>query len=80
MTDRERQLGYCEEAQTYCSIAEQTYKEIRADAIKYTELFREIFLEELVNQSVDIEETTMYRNICAMAWSKFLEQLKEANK
>lgn len=33
MTGRERELGYCEEAQTYCSIAEQKYKEIRIDAI-----------------------------------------------
>ena len=51
----------------------------RADALEDTELFREIFLEELVNQSVDREEAIMYRDICTMSWNKYLNQLKEQN-
>lgn len=31
-TMREKDLGYCEEAQTYCSIAEEAYQQGRADA------------------------------------------------
>lgn len=56
-------------------------KQIRAEVIeeyKYnTELFREIFLEELERQAVNSEEIIMYQNICSMAWNKYLEQLKE---
>lgn len=56
-------------------------QQIRADAIeeyKYNVvLFREIFLYELERQAVDREEIIMYRNICSMAWKKYLEQLKE---
>jgi len=33
-TQRELDLGYCEEAQTYCSVAEDRYKQGRADATK----------------------------------------------
>lgn len=47
--------------------------------INDVELFREIFLEELERQAVDREEIIMYRNICSMAWNKYLEQLKENN-
>lgn len=32
---REKELGYCEEAATYCSFAEERYKQGRADAIDY---------------------------------------------
>jgi len=32
-TQRELDLGYCEEAQTYCSVAEERYQQGRADAI-----------------------------------------------
>lgn len=34
MTQRELDLGYCEEAQTYCSVAEERYQQGRADATK----------------------------------------------
>lgn len=57
------------------------YQQGRADAIeeyKYNvELFREIFLEELERQAIDREEIIMYRNICSIAWNKYLEQLQE---
>lgn len=33
LTQREKDLGWCEEAQTYCSIAEDVYKQIRAEVI-----------------------------------------------
>lgn len=62
-------------------IREEAYSQGRADAIdeyKYSvELFREMFLEELERQAVDREEIFMYRNICSMAWNKYLEALKE---
>lgn len=57
------------------------YQQGRADAIKEckynVELFREVFLQELERQAIDREEIFMYRNICSMAWTKYLEQLKE---
>jgi len=51
------------------------YQQGREDAIKDTELFREIFLEYLIKQSVDREEAIMYRNICGNVF----EQLKDHN-
>ena len=33
MTQHDRNLGFCEEANTYCSIAEKEYKQIRAEVI-----------------------------------------------
>jgi len=60
-------------------IEKQIVSQIKSDAIKDTELFREIFLEYLINQSVDREEAIMYRNICEMSWNKYMEQLKENN-
>ena len=64
--------------------SQELYEQIRADTIeeyKYdVVLFREIFLEELERQAVDREEIFMYRNICSMAWKKYLEQLKEQKK
>jgi len=34
MTQRELDWGYCEEAQTYCSVAEKRYQQGKADATK----------------------------------------------
>lgn len=65
------------EKETKWDLEREHDEKIREDAFKDTELFREIFLEELIQQSCDREEAIMYRNICAMVWSKFLEQLKE---
>lgn len=57
-------------------------KQIRADAIeeyKYTYnvvLFREIFMKELERLAVSREEVFMFRDVCSMAWNKYLDQLK----
>lgn len=34
LTQREKEMGWCEEAQTYCSIAEDSYQQGKADEIK----------------------------------------------
>lgn len=34
MTEREKELGYCDEAQTYCSVAEDRYKQGRVEGIR----------------------------------------------
>lgn len=44
LTQREKELGYCEEAQTYCSIAEEMYKQGKADTIE--EIYNELLYVE----------------------------------
>ena len=68
---------YCESDKCDKCKNNPMYQQGRADEHKNTEMFREIFLEDLINQSINREEAIMYRNICEMSWSKYLEQLKE---
>lgn len=57
------------------------YQQGRADAIKEcnynTELFREIFLENLLIDCYDIEERENIIAICKESWIKYQQQLKE---
>lgn len=56
------------------------YEKGRTDSIKDTELFREIFLDKLKQQSFDREESLMYINICTMAWNEFLDQMQKGTE
>lgn len=60
------------------------YQQGSADTIKEcnynTELFRELFLENLLIDCYDIEERENIIAICKESWIKYQQQLKEQNK
>lgn len=88
MSDADRKIYSLNQV---CKIEEKAYRkgrvdervehdmQIRAEVNKKNkynvELFREIFMEELERRAVNREEIFMYRDICSMAWNKYLEQL-----
>ncbi len=55
-------------------------KQIRADAIEDTELFREIFLEELLEDAFDTEERENIIAICKESWIRFIAELEQMRK
>lgn len=84
LTQIELNLGYCEEAQTYCSVAEERYKQGRADMLNELfntpiEEFNGMSLKEVYEQpcSMPFDEgwNECYENFLMVA-----EYLKEQNK
>lgn len=60
MTRHDRNLGFCEEANTYCSIAETEYKQIRSEVF---EEFRDFLFAEQDKYADDILQLSMVNNI-----------------